>query len=53
MRVNRASPAATSSGPRVMGSRGPIREASRPALADSSSMITVIGTRATPEASGE
>ena len=45
-------PAATSSGPRVSGSRGPIRWASAPDRAESSSMIRVTGSAAAPAAIG-
>jgi hypothetical protein len=46
-------PAATSSGPRVIGTRGPMRALSRPARDDSSSITSVTGASARPAASGE
>ena len=48
MRTNSTSAAAASSGPTVMGRRGPIREASAPKRPDSTNIITVIGVVAAP-----
>ena len=45
-------PAAETSGPTVMGSRGPIRPASAPARAENTSMTAVSGSSAVPAASG-
>ena len=52
MRPSRSIPAAASRSPTVIGQRGPIRCARRPDRAESSSMITVIGSIAVPAASG-
>ena len=51
-RSSRSRPAALTSGPTVIGSRGPMRPASAPARAENSSMITVIGSSAAPAAMG-
>ena len=40
-------------GPRLIGMRGPMRVASRPARAEPNSMMIVIGSSAAPEAIGE
>ena len=50
---SKASPAAHTSGPTLIGSRGPMRSASAPERADSRSMSTVIGVVAAPASSGE
>ena len=48
MRTKSKSAAAASSGPKVMGNRGPIREASAPKRPESANIITVIGVVAAP-----
>ena len=52
MRVSRSIAAATTSGPTVIGMRGPMRSARAPARADSRSIASVIGTVAAPACSG-
>ena len=47
-----SSPPPTTSGPTVIGSRGPMRPASAPARAENTSMIAVSGSSAVPAASG-
>ena len=44
MRVINSMPTAITAGPRVIGTRGPIRWASAPARAENASMIIVIGS---------
>ena len=53
IRVIMTTPTAHTSGPSVIGSRGPIRSANWPARAESSSITTVTGSNATPASSGE
>ena len=48
IRMSSSSPAAVTSGPTISGSRGPIRSASAPAGADSSSISPVTGSVARP-----
>jgi len=48
-----ARPTPATTGPTVSCSRGPILAASSPERADSASMMTVSGSSARPEASGE
>ena len=51
-RVNSAIPAAITSGPTVICSRGPIRAESAADRADKASMIAVSGSSAVPASSG-
>ena len=52
MRVSRASPTPATTGPTLMGTRGPMRCDRRPARDDSTSITRVIGIRAVPAAIG-
>ncbi len=53
MRLISSTPPAHSSGPSVIGSRGPMRPASAPARGDSSSIAAVTGSSAVPPERGE
>ena len=53
MRVISRVPAATSSGPTVICSRGPMRAANAPERADRASMSTVMGKVAAPASTAE
>src|SRR6266508_1832951 len=53
IRPSSRNPAAISSGPTVIGVRGPIRPASCPARPDRPSISSVIGSRAAPDSSAE
>jgi hypothetical protein len=53
IRIIRMRPVPATIGPTVIGIRGPMRVASRPARADPNSMMTVIGSNAAPDAIGE
>ncbi len=52
-RVSSARPVPATMGPTVMGRRGPMRWARRPALADRVSIRIVTGSRAAPASIGE
>ena len=51
--ASKATPVPATTGPTVMGRRYPIRDASLPARGESTSIRTVIGVSAAPDASGE
>ena len=51
-RSRSSSPHADTSGPMVIGSRGPMRPASAPTRAENRNMITVSGSSAVPAATG-
>ena len=51
-RSRSSSPHAATSGPTVIGIRGPIRPARRPTRAENSNMITVSGSSVVPAATG-
>jgi len=53
LKISMARPAPITTGPTLICRRGPIWVASLPERADSASMMTVSGSRASPEASGE